>query len=168
MSNEIKSVFGILLSEDHLSFLMVKRADIPIWVFPGGGIEKGETAEAACLREFQEETGLNCQIVKKIGDYNQRGIVSVKASVFLLKKVSGAPTITPETRGIDFFQIHSPPKPFLPIFKEFLEQAFDLSLNSAPKLKSVNIRAFFKFFINNPGIVFRFLLTRCGLHLNSK
>jgi ADP-ribose pyrophosphatase YjhB (NUDIX family) len=42
------------------SVLMVKqyvqRGDI-VWNFPGGGIERDETPETACIREVKEETG---------------------------------------------------------------------------------------------------------------
>jgi len=38
------------------------------YVFPGGSIESNETPEEAVVREVKEETGLNVEIVKKIGE----------------------------------------------------------------------------------------------------
>ena len=41
--------------------VLVKRAHEPLmgeWNLPGGGVELGETLEAACAREVLEETGL--------------------------------------------------------------------------------------------------------------
>jgi len=38
-------------------YLVLKRKN-GIWEFPGGGIEKGESAEEACEREAFEECGL--------------------------------------------------------------------------------------------------------------
>lgn len=46
---------------DNDKVLMVKqfvqRGDI-VWNFPGGGIEKDETPEEACIREVMEETAM--------------------------------------------------------------------------------------------------------------
>lgn len=51
---------GVLLfNEDGLVFV-AQRIDTPgAWQMPQGGIDKGETPEAAALRELEEETGTN-------------------------------------------------------------------------------------------------------------
>jgi 8-oxo-dGTP diphosphatase len=41
----------------------VQRGDI-VWNFPGGGIEKNETPEQACMREVKEETGYEIKVNK--------------------------------------------------------------------------------------------------------
>lgn len=33
-----------------------------LWEFPGGGVNPGETAEEACIREIKEETGISVEI----------------------------------------------------------------------------------------------------------
>lgn len=41
------------------------------WNFPGGGIDKGESANSAAIRECKEEAGLIPKRVKFIGNYGQ-------------------------------------------------------------------------------------------------
>ncbi|MBQ1167332.1 NUDIX domain-containing protein, partial [Streptomyces sp. A73] len=45
----------------------VKEGEL-MWQFPAGGIEDGETAEQAAVRETQEETGLTDEAVKLLGE----------------------------------------------------------------------------------------------------
>lgn len=51
-------VRAVVRSEDG-KFLLVRHTYTPGWHFPGGGVEKDETAEQALIKEFREETGLS-------------------------------------------------------------------------------------------------------------
>lgn len=50
--------------------LLTKRTDNGQWCLPGGGIDPGESANEACIREVLEETGLLVEVKKLIGVYS--------------------------------------------------------------------------------------------------
>src|SRR5262249_1802671 len=54
------SVYGIVLHESRV--LLAKARSTQKYVLPGGGIEKGETVEAALKREMWEETGVEVEV----------------------------------------------------------------------------------------------------------
>ena len=57
--------------------VLVRRNTVPFrgyWALPGGRAEPNETVEQAIIREVKEETGLDVEIVTKIGEYHEQGI----------------------------------------------------------------------------------------------
>lgn len=50
-------------------YLIVEASTSPgVWVLPKGHIEPGETAEAAAVREVEEEAGVHAVIVARAGE----------------------------------------------------------------------------------------------------
>ncbi|MBD3350070.1 MAG: NUDIX domain-containing protein [Candidatus Lokiarchaeota archaeon] len=84
---------AIIINEDN-QIVMVVRKEPPFkgqYALPGGFIEKGETAEQACIREVKEETNLDVEIIRKIGVYDDpdrdpRG--NIISHAFLCKSLS--------------------------------------------------------------------------------
>jgi 8-oxo-dGTP diphosphatase len=77
--------------------LLVKRRTVPFkgyWALPGGRVEAGETVEQTVVREVKEETGLDVEIVRKIGEYREKGFkdeveYDYSPACFLVKPVRG-------------------------------------------------------------------------------
>ena len=83
----------IVLNKDK-EILLVKRRDIPIWVIPGGGIEKDETPNQAAIRETKEESGFDVSITRSIARYtygnNQKNIICLKQQLLAVNPQQAA------------------------------------------------------------------------------
>ena len=55
---------AIIIKNNKMLLIHRKKNGEEYWVFPGGGIEEGETGESAVIREIKEETGLVCTKAK--------------------------------------------------------------------------------------------------------
>ncbi|MEM7533387.1 MAG: NUDIX domain-containing protein [Chloroflexota bacterium] len=58
-----------IFDESRTKVLLTRRSDNGLWCFPGGGMDAGESAAEACIREVWEETGLNVHVTRMIGCY---------------------------------------------------------------------------------------------------
>ncbi|PIU19330.1 MAG: NUDIX hydrolase [Elusimicrobia bacterium CG08_land_8_20_14_0_20_59_10] len=57
------SAGGVILEDGRVLLIQMRNLKgEKVWTFPKGHIEPGETAEAAALREVEEETGWLCEI----------------------------------------------------------------------------------------------------------
>lgn len=86
-------VGGIVMDSDPAAILLIQRNQEPnrgYWTLPGGFVESNEMAEAAVVREVEEETGLRCAIVGLVGFRNRPDPdVNTSYAVFLLKIIGG-------------------------------------------------------------------------------
>ena len=56
---------GVAVLKDG-EVLLIRRGDNNRWDVPGGGLESGETPEAAARREMTEETGLSVGLLRPL------------------------------------------------------------------------------------------------------
>lgn len=62
---------GAVVFDDDGRILLIRRGNPPAqgqWSLPGGRVEPGEGAEAAVLRELNEETGLYGSVDRHVGE----------------------------------------------------------------------------------------------------
>ncbi len=59
-----KRVVGIIVKDDRILVFRRFKDDHQYFAFPGGGVEEGETEEAAVVREMKEELCIDAKIEK--------------------------------------------------------------------------------------------------------
>ncbi len=75
-----KVAVGTIIADDQGRIVLVKRAIEPgygKWVFPGGFIDRGETVEAAAVREAREECGLEIRLDRLVNIYSYPGVAVI-------------------------------------------------------------------------------------------
>ena len=121
-------VRAIIRSDDG-KFLLVRHTYTPGWHFPGGGIEKGETAVSALANELLQETGLRLEGTPVLhGVFHNNG-VSRRDHVLTYRCnaegiVLSKPT-SPEIAEIGYFDIEDLPKNIDPGTKRRMREVVD-------------------------------------------
>ncbi|HMR98749.1 MAG TPA: NUDIX domain-containing protein [Anaerolineales bacterium] len=78
---------GIVLIEDNKVALIERhRAGLDYFVFPGGGVDEGESPEQAAVREAMEELGVEVVIKQKVAEIQ---IETSRQIYFLAERVGG-------------------------------------------------------------------------------
>lgn len=98
----IVSAATIVLNEQN-EILLIKGPRRG-WEMPGGQVEEGESLKDAAIRETFEESGIEIEVVKFCGVY-QNVSASICNTLFLARPVGGKPTTSPESLEVGFFPI---------------------------------------------------------------
>jgi 8-oxo-dGTP diphosphatase len=77
----------VLIQEGNVALIERHRAGLDYFVFPGGGVDEGESPEQAAIREAMEELGVEVVIKQKIAEV-RLGQKS-KQVYFLVEQVGG-------------------------------------------------------------------------------
>jgi 8-oxo-dGTP diphosphatase len=72
------------------------------WEMPGGQVEEGESLSQAAIRETKEESGIDIEIIKFCGIF-QNVENSICNTLFLAKPIGGELTISSESSEVGFF-----------------------------------------------------------------
>jgi ADP-ribose pyrophosphatase YjhB (NUDIX family) len=105
---------AVIFNETRTKVLLTRRMDNGLWCVPGGGMESGESAAEACIREVWEETGLNVRVKRLIGVYSNPNQLVVYADgnkaqmvvmSFEVEVMSGELGLSNETTEAGFFSV---------------------------------------------------------------
>ena len=92
--------------------LLTRRSDNGLWCLPGGHMDPGESTTEACIREVQEETGLEARVVRLIGIYTDPNRITeyadgnryqMVALNFEAETIGGELSLSDETTDYGYF-----------------------------------------------------------------
>ena len=114
-----------------VSAVLPRDGTILLQRLPGGSLEKGESVTTAILREVQEETGLQVEVVRLIGvysdpafqivRYSDGNVVHYVTSFFECRILGGELTTCEETLELGYFDPRNLPEDLVPIHRIRIE-----------------------------------------------
>ncbi len=97
--------------------LLSVRSDLHGWELPGGNPHPGEPEERALRREVREETGVEIETLRHVGDYVRTGFRPHRARVYLCRAVAGEPQPSPETLRVAWHPVDALPETLFPWYR---------------------------------------------------
>ena len=115
-----------IVLNDHMEILLIK-GPMRGWEMPGGIVEEGESLTDAAIRETKEESGIDIEVVKFCGVF-QNVNKSICNTLFLAKPTGGILTTSPESLEVGFFPIEQALKMItIENFRQRIEYCLDSS-----------------------------------------
>jgi len=105
---------GIVVKDGKVLLIHRFNKGDEYWVFPGGGVEEGETPDQAVVREIDEETMIN--VVPKKFLYHITWDTGEENFFYLCEYVSGEPRLRPDS--IEVEQMKKGEQIFEPVWVE--------------------------------------------------
>ncbi|WP_010275327.1 NUDIX hydrolase [Paenibacillus senegalensis] len=127
----IVSAAAVVLN-DHNEILLIKGPERG-WEMPGGQVEEGESLTQAAIRETKEEAGVDIEIIRFCGIFQNVG-ESICNTLFLARYIGGEPVPTNESLETGFFPIEEALS--MVTFMNFRER-IEACLKPAPELACV-------------------------------
>jgi 8-oxo-dGTP pyrophosphatase MutT (NUDIX family) len=111
----LRVVQAVVLGPEGL--LLSVRSDLRGWELPGGNPHPGEPEEEALRREVREETGVEVEVLPRVGDYVRTGFRPHRARVYLCRPTGGRPTPSPETPCVAWHPPGALPETLFPWYR---------------------------------------------------
>jgi ADP-ribose pyrophosphatase YjhB (NUDIX family) len=68
-ANSVVPSVTVVIRDDQGRVLLIHKIDNDLWALPGGGHDAGERITDTAVREVNEETGLDVEVVRLVGTY---------------------------------------------------------------------------------------------------
>ena len=112
-----------VLRDDRGRVLLAVRGDLWGWELPGGTVEAGEEPECALRRELREETGLEVEGLRHVGDWHRTGFRPHVAKVYCCRAAGGRLRAGDESRDVAWFEPEALPDTLFPWYREPIDDA---------------------------------------------
>ncbi|HEY9620189.1 MAG TPA: NUDIX hydrolase [Crinalium sp.] len=97
-----------MMDRPYRPIILIERLNPPLgWALPGGFIDYGESAEAAAVREAEEETGLHVRLVEQFQVYSDpnRDPRQHTLSVVFVAAGKGQPEARDDAKDLKIFEL---------------------------------------------------------------
>jgi ADP-ribose pyrophosphatase YjhB (NUDIX family) len=122
-------VRAVVFDETHRAVFLIRHTYVPGWQLPGGGVERGETAEEALTRELAEEGNIAIAAPPRLVSlhFNRRSSQRDHVAFYLVTAFSQQSAKLPdrEIAEAGFFPIDALPGETTPATRRRLAELFD-------------------------------------------
>ncbi|MDL1957241.1 MAG: NUDIX hydrolase [Candidatus Desulfofervidus auxilii] len=112
--NPIPTVDIIIETEGGI--ILIERKNPPYgWALPGGFVDYGESLEEAAIREAQEETGLEVELIRQFHTYSEpnRDPRQHTITTVYIAKAKGIPKAGDDAKSLGIFNQKNLPSPIV-------------------------------------------------------